>query len=642
MNTYSKSKYGGSEMRASNFGKGRRAAFFFRLCLGIIVSLTLAMGGMALNTQPVQAALFDILPLAYNDNVTECMAFSFSPFSTGGSSCIPGPGPAQFIYYWGSGNPAWVTVDNITGAISGCVPLATPAGPVPFQVGATELYTDNISCLSGPEAHFSVNNCNVILTVIANAPPPLIITPTIPPVAWEGMPYTTTLAATGCSGNTTNYNWGALGLPAGLVLDPASGIISGTPAPGTCGGPYTVTVTCTDTSMCPTAGCCLPATAPLYLYVDCWGNYLAFVTTYTTTTACDFTVNIGSGLAYGTTNVVIDGNPEATLAGNGTEIFTSVPCESHLVVVDQTVQGADSKTRYACIGSNQKWVSDVDNVAYFDYAPEIWIDTGSDPAGVAQPPGAGFYAAGAGFSSSAPSPVQLSSQPGTKYLFRQWSLPDGSTNPNRDLWFTVTNAGKATALYDTYYELILKSDLPAVLEKSWEPAGSDAMWNLALQPIPFSNIFGTLGGVYEPTNAQGNHNMTGPYTQQITWRENWFWPIFWIVVALLAIAAAIFFGLSRRRGTAAPAGGTAAPVQPPPDTAATTVKAATVEVVEPKSLAKAAPEEPIKMVPPLSAAPDDKKALSEAEAKDKPNFCPKCGDKVPIGATFCKNCGAKL
>jgi hypothetical protein len=465
------------------------------------------------------------------------------------------------------------------------------------------------------------------------------------------MPYYITLTATGCSATPT-YNWAATGLPAGLVLDPATGIISGIPAPGTCGGPYTVNVTCTDTSMCPTAGCCPPVTTPLYLYVDCWANYLAFVTTYTTTTACDFTVNIGPGLAYGTTNVVIDGNPEATLAGNGTELFTSVPCESHLVVVDQTVQGADPKTRYACIGSNSKMVSDVDNVAYFDYAPEIWIDTGSDPAGVAQPPGQGFYAAGAGFSSSSPSPVQLSSQPGTKYLFRQWSLPDSSTNPNRDLWFTVTNAGKATALYDTYYLLQVKSDYPAVDESSYELKGSTASYNLALQATPMPGFWGALGGVLRPMNSSGTHLMDSPYTQKINWSEDWFWPVFWIVVTLLAIAAVVFYWLRRKRGGAAwTAGKTGVLTQPPADET-TTVKTEKVDTAKKKAPPKAAAVNPVKSAPAVSVAPPTKKALPKAEPKEKPekkpeekepaSFCPKCGSPANPGAAFCKKCGNKL
>jgi len=598
-------------MRTSNFGKGRRVTGFFRLCLGIIVSLTLTMGGIALNTQPVQAVYVlnaTLVPVTW----PECQPFTYT-FTATGATCAPS-GLTFMTWPGTTGVPSWMNLDPATGVLTGCPPQGSAGTLVDFWVVAYEF--DPSPC----GLNWFLPSYNVNFTV--QPPPvttPLTITPTIYPAAWENMPYTITLTATGCSGIAANYNWACTGLPAGLALDPATGIVSGIPDPGTCGGPYTVMVTCTDTSMCPTAGCCPPVTAPLYLYVDCWANYYGMIITYYTT-ACDFSVNIGPGLAYGTTSVVIDGNPEATLSGNGSEIFTSVPCESHLVVVDQIVQGTDPKTRYACIGSNQKWVSDMDNIAYFDYAPEMWIDTGSDPAGVTQPPNAGFYAIGANFVSSAPSPIQSTSQQGTKYIFRAWSLPDGGTNPNRDLWFTVNRAGKVTALYDTYYELTLKSDFPFVLEKSWEPAGSNATWKLALQPIPFPNFFGALGGVYEPTNAEGSHIMTVPYTQEIMWRENWFWPIFWIVVTLLAIAAAVFFLLrSRKRGDSGTAGNAIAPTQPRVD----------------------APAETSPVKPAVSATPE-KTALTEGESKDRPNFCPKCGNPVDKDAGFCPKCGNKL
>lgn len=624
-------------MRTPNLWKGRRAAGFFRLCLGIIVSLTLASGGITLNTAPVQA-LFDIVaPFNFPvDNVTECQPFTINHnFSTAGEAC-PLPPPGDSIFFWGLGNPAWVNVDPVTGVLSGCVDNGTAPGPYTFQVWATQHYAiPPISMCMPPVPWWnSINNYTVTLNVAPQAPC-ISINPAIYPAAWENVPYAIALSVTGGTGV---YVWSATGLPPGLNIDPGTGVVSGVPAPGTC-GLWTVTVTCADNAACGGPGCCAAVTAPLYLPVDCWANYYGMVTTYTTT-GCDFTVNIGPGLAYGTTNVVIDGALEATLAGNGSETFASVPCESHLVVVDQTVQGPSPRTRYSCIGSNQKWVSDIDNSAFFDYVSEIWIDTGSDPAGVAQPPGTGFYAPGAGFISNAPSPVQSISQPGTKYIFREWMLPDGSTNLNRDLSFTVSSAGKATALYDTYYELVLKSDFPAVLEKSWEHAGSNATWKLALQPLPFPNFFGILGGVYEPINAEGSHNMTGPYTQEIEWQENWFWPIFWIVMVLLAIAAAVFFLLRRKPVKVATAGAAGAPSQPPLDAEATGVKAATVETVEPKSLPKASPVEPVKVMPAVSAA--SAKVLPEAEAKDKPNFCPKCGNPVDVDADFCKKCGKKL
>ena len=618
-------------MRTSNLGKGRRTAGF---CLGIIISLILATGGMVLTAVPV-AAVFDIVaPFNFPvDNVTECQPFTINHnFSTAGEAC-PLPPPGDSVFFWGWGNPTWVNIDPITGVISGCVDNGTAPGPYTFQVWATKHYAlpPASACMPPVPWWNSANNYTVTLNVVPQAPC-ISINPAIYPSAWENVPYAIALSV---AGGTGIYIWSAAGLPPGLGLDPGTGIISGIPGPGTC-GLWTVTVTCADNASCGGPGCCPAVTAPLYLPVDCWANYYGFVTTYATT-ACDFTVNIGPGLVYGMTNVMIDGNPEATLAGNGAETFTSVPCESHLVVVDQIVQGPDPKTRYSCVGSNQKWVSDIDRTAYFDYAPDMWIDTGSDPAGVAQPPNAGFHAIGSNFITSAPSPVQLGGQPGTKYIFRAWRLPDGSTNLNRDLSFTVSSAGQATALYDTYYELTLKSDFPAVLEKSWEPAGSNATWKLALQPLPFPNFFGILGGAYEPVNAEGSHNMTGPYTQEIEWQENWFWPIFWIVIILLAIAAAVFFLLRRKPVTAAPAVGAGAPS---PDAAVTAVKAATVAAVEPESLPKAAPAEPIKVMPAASAVPE--KALPEAEAKDKPNFCPKCGNPVDKDAEFCKKCGNKL
>jgi len=341
------------------------------------------------------------------------------------------------------------------------------------------------------------------------------------------------------------FNWSTAGLPPGLTLsDPVNGIIDGVPAPGTC-GIYTVTAMVTDTGTC----CCPAVNRDFILIVDCWANYPP--TPYGPT-PCDFTVAIGSGLAQGQTNVQVDGAHEATLLGGQSQVLTSVPCESHLVMVDQTIQGADPNARFSVIGSNFKQVSNVDNYAFFDYAREVYITTGSDPSGLTEPPGAGFYAVGSYFDSTAPSTVETNIQNGIKYVFREWQLPDGSKSPAREVFFTVNQAGTATAQYDTYYHLTLKSDYTPINETSWEKAGSTATWNLSLHAVPMeSPLWAFLGGTISPVNSSGSQLMTGPSTVEIQWRPNFTGPIIAAAIVLLIIIGLIILVVRLRSRPAA-------------------------------------------------------------------------------------------
>jgi len=71
------------------------------------------------------------------------------------------------------------------------------------------------------------------------------------PAGQVGVAYAaTTVTATGGSGS---YAWSATGLPAGLGMGSATGIISGTPTANS-GSPYSVQVTVTDSNSAKTTG----------------------------------------------------------------------------------------------------------------------------------------------------------------------------------------------------------------------------------------------------------------------------------------------------------------------------------------------------------------------------------------------------
>ncbi len=91
-------------MRTSNFGKGQRLTGLFRLCLGIIVALSLAMGGMTLNTQPVQAAIEIVGPCPITIHAKPCLPGTYD-FDWTGSSWDP-PHAERWDFWWSGLNPA--------------------------------------------------------------------------------------------------------------------------------------------------------------------------------------------------------------------------------------------------------------------------------------------------------------------------------------------------------------------------------------------------------------------------------------------------------------------------------------------------------------------------------------------------------
>jgi len=484
---------------------------------------------MALNTKPVQAAI--VVPAAVNNlALVECVPWAQQLTVT--PQC-----PGSAIFFWTVGVvPGWAHVNPLTGEITCCPGIGTAGTPAStFTIVCTELGPPCPGPCCPVPILFAIP---VTLQVTVPAPPTctLTINPVFYPVAWEGMPFAMTLTA---AGNVGPLNWSATGLPTGLtVTNTANGTIGGNPNPGTC-GIWNVTATVTDTGICSGPNCCPPTVnRPFILIVDCWANYASYFAPGTHTDS--FTVRVGPNLTQGQANVLIDGVQKAKLGANQSQTFSTKSDELHLVTVDQTVvPGTDPNTMFEVKGTNQIVVGGTVTEAYFDYAQKVRIKTGSYPTGVYEPAGTGFHTIGSTFTTTASSPIQP--QEGIKYVFKEFKLTDGSTSPNRDLWFIVNKAGDVTAFYDTYYLLHLKSDFPPVDDKSYHLAGSNATYNLALPTVPMGGILGGLGGALKPVNTSGTIAMTGPRTEEILWKADLTWPIIFILLILLVIGGLCYF-----------------------------------------------------------------------------------------------------
>lgn len=139
------------------------------------------------------------------------------------------------LSYSATGLPAGLSIDPATGVISGVV---TAAG----STSVTVIVTDNGSpALSG----------SVAFLWTVNPPPnqPPTVTSPGDQVTAVGAAVNLPISASDPNGNALSYS--AAGLPAGLVIDPVSGIISGSP---TTSGSGSVTVTVTDNGVPPLSG----------------------------------------------------------------------------------------------------------------------------------------------------------------------------------------------------------------------------------------------------------------------------------------------------------------------------------------------------------------------------------------------------
>jgi hypothetical protein len=161
------------------------------------------------------------LPDAY-----EGISYSYTCEAAGGSGA----------FTWSAvGLPAGLSIDPGTGLISGSPGAGTTGS---YMVSVT---VDDGAWTDTAMVNIWINSSG---TVSLTSPPDLGTLP----IAYEGDAYGGYSPA--ATSGTGRYTWSAVGLPAGLAIDAATGFISGTAAVGTGGDPvpidYTVTITVDD------------------------------------------------------------------------------------------------------------------------------------------------------------------------------------------------------------------------------------------------------------------------------------------------------------------------------------------------------------------------------------------------------------
>jgi len=598
-----------------------KRAFSFSLFL--LLSAVLVFSGFVLSGGQAQAAPA-YSPFPTSMTATVGVNFSY-PFQITGTPYCSSP-----TYHWELWNtaPSWlgITPTGNPGIVSG---IPTTAGTYVFQVRCYETNTSGCGPSYVTGTGFNVNKWTPVITLTV-LPAPTITYAGYPlsMTAYVGQLFSYQFLLTGtpyCS--SPIYKWELWNTaPPWLSID-NTGTVSGYPTtPGT--AVFQVRGHDEGTGSC---------TCPCYIR-DGQTNINKWTPVITITIlppgggspppsssgTYNFTVKIGPGLSSGTTKVLIDGVNKGNPTGGESKTFTALQGSSHVVTVDQVVaSNSQPGIRFAVDGTNTKTAGEDNLLIYFDYRATAVINVTTDPPHITNDPllqRSLDYALDSVFQSTAPGTVDPTSNTGTKYQFKQWSLPDGTSSPGKALTYTISAPGTFTAVYDAYYLLTLSSDNPTFNESAWYKSGTNVNYSFAISEAPMPGFCGFLGGKVKAVNPTGTHLMDGPYTQKITWNNDYTIPLIIILVILLVIGGLIFFAFRRTwsKGTRA-----------------------AIPVVDPLTRqATAAPLDATRVITVRSAAKEENSTSEKEHAES--NFCPKCGSTVDKDASFCKKCGAKV
>lgn len=318
----------------------------------------------------------------------------------------------------------------------------------------------------------------------------------------------------------------------------------------------------------------------------------------------DVSVSLSGVPSQVSANLLVDGQNQGTMGGSEIKKVSFKVDTTHSLSVDQYVTG-EAGTRYYC--SQNTWNVGSTGSHTFEYETQYLFTVGTDPEGVAQVSGGGWFRTGSSVQTNE-APQTLTGPAGTQYVFKGWEV-DGAPQPGNPITLTLDRPREAVAKYQTQYQLVVDSPggLGDPKGSGYYDEDSNAEFSVT-SPVGFliQQVFVNWEGDYSGTSPQGSITMDKPKVVRAVWTTSYtqLYMVLGAAAAVVIIAALLL--LRRRRAAAGPS------LKPTPPM----------------------PEEPEVGGPPPAEAPPE---TSSSNIK-----CSSCGGDVPAGQAFCHHCGAKI
>ena len=310
-----------------------------------------------------------------------------------------------------------------------------------------------------------------------------------------------------------------------------------------------------------------------------------------------------------TTALYVDSNKVADMKGGDVKDLSYPIGTSHTFQVDQYVTGAEGY-RYYC--ASNTWTASTTGSNVFKYEKQVRLEVSTDPAGITEVTGAGWFAVGASVSISAV-PSEVQGTEGTKYAFSTWTV-DGTPRAGNGFAVVMDAPHKIVAKYDTMFLLTVRSDIGNPAGGGYYVSGSTATFSVTSPVgIGVQQVFVEWKGDYAGKEPKGSITMNGPKTVTAVWTTS-YTQLYMIVgaIAVIAVVAAVFLLWRRRAGPSA--------IKPPPPP-------------PPPSEAPASVEEPPPPPPETETVPKREVSISLR--------CTNCGHELKTGEIYCPECGQK-